>query len=187
MSQSKLAKIVGVVAFVLVGFVAFFYGAKKELKVTSQLMRSRDTAPQLVELHKQALNGTARMLGPETLEMSLISAGFPPKRPLPSLKPRAELKGGGVGDAGGQTVAFSLYGSSEGRFTIFTLPAKDPEIFPEDTAIVRRRGKEMKAVQRGEVTLTFWKSGFWYTAVATEMGAQDRDLLIDLIRAAQDT
>ena len=186
MPQAKLVKIlVGVIVAFAAG-AALLYSVRQEVKVDLDLARTRDTAPQLAEVHRKAVNGTVKMLGPDSLEMALISAGFPPKRPMPSLKPRADLKGGAVADAADQTVAFATYVAREGRFTIFTLPT-GKEILPADAAPIIRRGKPMHLVKQGDLVIAFWKSGFWYTAVAIEMTEGDRDLFIDFIRQAQGT
>jgi hypothetical protein len=186
MSQAKLVKILVGILVVIGVAAALAYGTRQELQVTKDLSRTRETALALVEVHRQASQGTIKMLGPDSLDLALQSAGFPPKRPMPSLKPRAELKGGALADAADQTVSFAHYVAKEGRFTVFLVPTKK-DILPSDAALVIRRGREMQLVKRDEVTLVFWQSGFWYTVVVTEMPAGDRDLFVDFVRQAQGT
>ncbi|MGC4115016.1 MAG: hypothetical protein QM765_10480 [Myxococcales bacterium] len=162
-----------------------WYVLKKEAKFQSELAQTQQAADQLAALHRQAAKGSLRMLGPEGLEMSLIGAGFPPKKPLPSLKPRARLVGGAVGDAGALAVAVVHYTAEEGRFTLFTIPADKGEFLPEDAAPVKRRGRTLRMVKRDGVTMVFWKNGFWFTALATEMPDGDRDLFVEQVLATQ--
>lgn len=185
MNQARLIKIL-LLAFGLPILGATLWSvAKKEAKYQGEVARAQQVAPQLAELYLQAAKGTLRMLGPEGLEMSLISSGFPPKRPLPSLKPRARLVGGAVGDAGGLMVAVVHYVADEGRFTLFTVPADKGDILPDDAAPVKRRGRTLQVVKRDTVTMVFWKSGFWWTGLATDMPDADRDLFVEHVLAAQ--
>ncbi|HEY3452515.1 MAG TPA: hypothetical protein VGK67_39590 [Myxococcales bacterium] len=184
MNQARLVKILVFLFGLPILGTGLWYSLKKEAKFQNELSRTQEAAPQLAELHRQAAKGTLKMLGPEGLEMSLIGAGFPPKKPMPSLKPRARLVGGAVGDAGRLTVAVVHYTAEEGRFTLFTIPA-DKEFLPEDATPVKRRGRTLQMVKRDGVTLVFWKSGFWYTALATEMKDGDRDLFVEQVLATQ--
>ena len=183
--MSKKLAIILVCAVVLMLVVAAIaWSLKQELRLRAELKRTEETAPHLAELHRQASQGKLRLLGPETLEMAFIDAGFPPKRPMPSLTPRAQLKGGALADAGRQTVALTHYLAGEGHLTVFTLPSKDA-ILPSDSTMVMRRGTPIQMVKRGDVALAFWTTGSWITCVATEMPEGDRNLFIDLVRATQ--
>lgn len=183
--RTKLPLVLALGAFALVAALGLWWAARGQLRVARQLTAVEDTAPALARLHREAASGRLRMLGPSTLEDALISAGFPPKRPLPGLAPRATVKGGAVGDAGGQGVAVVHYLADEGRFTVFTVPAKK-QVLPADAAPVVRRGLTLHFVERDGVSLAFWKSGFWYTVLATQgMSLADRDLFVDLVRQAQ--
>ena len=185
MSKKFAYLLIGCGVLVLMG-AGVWWSVKQELRVRAELARTGETAPNLALLHQQASQGKLRMLGPETLEMAFIDAGFPPKRPMPSLTPRAHLKGGALADAGRQTVALTHYVAGEGRLTVFTLPAKN-SVLPSDAAMVMRGGAPLSIVKRDGVTLAFWTSGFWITCVATEMPEGDRNLFIDLVRATQGT
>ena len=178
MNQARLIKILLVCFGLPLLGAGLWYALKKEAKFQNELSRTQEAAPQLAALHKQAAKGTLKMLGPEGLEMSLIGAGFPPKKPLPSLQPRARLVGGAVGDAGRLAVAVVHYVADEGRLTLFTIPA-DKEFLPDDATPVKRRGRTLQMVKRDGVTMVFWKNGFWYTALATEMPDGDRDLFVE--------
>lgn len=185
MSQARLIKILVLTFGVPILGAVLWSSFKKEMKLTNDLARTRTTWTDLLELHRRASRGELRMLGPATLESAFIDGGFPPKKPMPSLTPRATLKGGAIGDAGNQAVSVAHYLADEGKFTLFTLPA-GKEILPEDAAEVRRRERKLRLIRRDEVTIVVWKSGAWYTALATEMPGADRDLFVDLVLAALD-
>lgn len=184
MAQAKLVRILLLAAAALLLVAGLVYRARQEVQVVNELSRARDTAPDLAGLHRQAATGALRMLGPQTLEDALIAGGFPPRRPVPRLAGRARLQGGALADAGRQTVALAHFVANEGRFTLFTVPAK-AELLPEDAAAVVRGGAQLRIVRRGEVTIVFWTAGAWTSALATEMPAGDRDLFVDLVRQAQ--
>ena len=148
------------------------------------LARPRDMAPGLAELHLQAASGRLKLRALKGLEMAFIAAGFPPEKPMPALTPRARLAGGAIAVAGQQTVSVAHYLAGDGRFTLFMVPA-DQEILPGDAAEVLRRGRRLRVVKREGVTLCFWRSGHWYFCLASQMRDADRDLLVDLVLAAQ--
>jgi hypothetical protein len=183
-SGDKLFKFGAFLVLGLAVFTAVLINAKREIKVEKEAASYEDVAEELAKLHKRASNGSLPLLGTDTLEMSFIQAGFPPKRPMPSLVPRAELRGGTTTGLGKQTISVAHYVSDEARLTIFLLP-NTPEAVPASAATVMRMGSPLRMARRGDVTVVFWRYGHWVTAVATEANDATRDSLVDLAWMAE--
>lgn len=183
MHRAKLLRILLVAAAALLLVAALAWRARQEIRVVNELSRARDGAPDLAALHRQAAAGTLELLGPRTLEDAFLTAGFPPRRPVPRLSGRARLQGGTVADAGRRAVALAHFVANEGRFTLFTFPAA-AGLLPADAAEVVRGGAQLQIARRGELTLVFWTEGSWTSALVSAMSAGDRDLFVELARRA---
>lgn len=181
--ESSSDKIFKFGAFLVLGLVVFsgvLIASKKEVKVAQDVADYTDVAEELAGLHKRAFDGTLNLASPATVEMTLIQAGFPPKRPVPTLLPRARLQGGATAKVGKHSVSVGHYATEDARMTIFLLPLF-PEAIPSTAARIQRGRVEMHMATRGDVTIMFWKRGHWVTAVATEAPANERNALVDIV------
>jgi hypothetical protein len=170
-------------AFLVIGLVVGVGGlvvSNRQAKVVKEAVAFVDVAEELAGLHKRAANGTLALTGPATVEMSLIQAGFPPKRPVPTLLPRARLEGGAAVKVGTHTVSLGHFSTEDARMSIFLLP-RFQEAIPSTAARIQRGQIEMHMAERGDVTIMFWRRGHWVTAVATEAAPNERNALVDIV------
>jgi hypothetical protein len=182
-SGDKLFKFGVLLVFGLVAFAAVLIVLNKEETAAEQaVVQGTDVAEELARLHQRAARGAFD--GSDKLEMRLIQAGFPPRRPLPSLEPRARLKGGGTATLDGHLVSVAHYATEDSRLTLFLLPLF-AEAIPSTAATIVRHRAQLSMARRGPVTVVFWKRGHWVTAVATEGNDALVNAFVDLVWFAE--
>ncbi|MGI5861744.1 MAG: hypothetical protein ACOX6T_06755 [Myxococcales bacterium] len=184
-SGDKLFKFGVVLVFGLVALAAALVVLNQQKTAAEQAVaRSVDVAEELARLHQRAAQGALKLDGSEKLEMRLIQAGFPPKRPILSLEPRARLKGGATATVDGHTVSVAHYAAEDSRLTLFLLPLF-AEAIPSTAATIVRHRAQLSMARRGPVTVVFWKRGHWITAVATEGSDSVVNAFVDLVWFAE--
>jgi len=184
--RTRLLVAAGVGALVSVAIVAgLALALSRERRLDRQASRWRDPADKIAELHRLAASGQLKLLGSSSVEMAFIEAGFPPRRPVPPLAPRARLKGGAVDEVAGAPAALALYGSDAGPLSVLTLKPS-PDLPPADAARVVRGGQALFMLRRDEVSLALWHAGNWDGAVAGAMREEELAALAGLVRQVQD-